>query len=93
MKLLLVQKLPCAGATVPCFVHNKVSFISRKMAAGNLVKEASSPTICYYGPQCPLQQSVQLNSSKLSVTKYRIARHVDACVHKRPPLQLAAVEI
>ena len=63
------------------------------MAAGNLVKEAFSPTIRYYGLQCPLQQSVEFNSNDFSVTKYRITRHVDACAHKRPPSQLAAVEI
>jgi len=63
------------------------------MAAGNLVKEDFSPTICYYRLQCPLQRSVELNSNNFSVTKYRIALHVDACAHKKPPLQLAAVEI
>ena len=63
------------------------------MATGNLVKEAFSPAILYYELQRPPQQSVELNSNDFSVTKYRTARHVDACGHKRPSLQLAAVEI
>ena len=45
------------------------SFCFQKMAAGDLVKEAFSPTIRYYGVQCPLQQSVEFNSNDFSVTE------------------------